>query len=108
MIFTGPAPAACLGPAGRPAPSRRLPLSPNAQLDVSAQVFRYQESQWKNWYEVFSVCRSCHTPTIFLISLLAYDAEDKLSKSNSLVESKNALNNYFEVNRYILLRDNSP
>src|ERR1700731_4686724 len=46
--------------------------SKSITFDVCAQVFRFQESQWKNWYEVFSVCRSCHAPTIFLIGLRDY------------------------------------
>src|SRR5580704_14975237 len=58
--------------------------SKSITFDVCAQVFRFQESQWKNWYEVFSVCRSCHTPTIFLISLRDYGHADDPSKRNAL------------------------
>lgn len=81
--------------------------SKSITFDVCAQVFRFQESQWKNWYEVFSVCRSCHTQTIFMISLRDY-SHAQLSKPNaSLVEYKNSLNEYFEIDRYISLRDHA-
>jgi hypothetical protein len=81
--------------------------SKSITFDVLAQVFSFQESQWKNSYEVFSVCRSCRTPTIFMISLRDYTERNKLSTTNALVQYDFSLNDYFDVDRYISLRDNS-
>lgn len=81
-------------------------------FDVTAQVFRRQEYNWLNWHEVFSVCRQCHRPTVFLIKMtlrgsqLNHAVSEKFSHDQKFLMSfTDALNPYFDVDRYISLRD---
>jgi hypothetical protein len=75
-------------------------------FDVRAQVFRFQEHQWQNWYEVFSICRNCDKPTIFLIALKEYKTREAFYKSaDAIVKYSDSLNPYFSIDRYVSLRD---
>jgi Domain of unknown function (DUF4145)/Resolvase, N terminal domain len=79
-------------------------------FDVRAEVFRGQMHGWMDWYEVFSVCRNCHAPTIFLIKMSVGSDPNRLSKfkdPNAIVEYKSALNDLFEVDRYISYLDHA-
>ena len=77
-------------------------------FDVSGYVFRYTEYEWKHWFEIFSVCRSCQCPTIFLISLNEPMGRNQASDVAALLgRDATVLNGYFEVNRFISLRDNT-
>jgi hypothetical protein len=38
-------------------------------FDVKANVYRSTEFGWLHRFEVFSVCRRCDKPTVFLIAL---------------------------------------
>jgi hypothetical protein len=83
--------------------------SKRVTFDVTAQVFRSKQYGWANEYEVFSVCRVCHAPTIFYIRMTvdAYHKSDDLSKANALVTYTKALNDFFELVRYVSLRDHA-
>src|SRR5688572_25606318 len=74
-------------------------------FDVKAQVLRYTEFDWKDYFEVFSVCRVCFRPTIFLISLKEYSGRTFFQADDALVASKTGLNPFFNVERPITLRD---
>jgi hypothetical protein len=81
-------------------------------FDVSAHVYLDQRHGWVNYHEVFSVCRSCHRPTIFLISqsLRGRDEFRLLSeaisrKPDAIMDVKEALNSVFKIERYIGLQD---
>jgi Domain of unknown function (DUF4145) len=80
-------------------------------FDVTAHVFRNQQHGWLNTHEVFSVCRGCKGPSIFLIRMTLngtnYDGDqsNRFSKSRELMDFKDALNPYFDVVRPIALRD---
>lgn len=78
-------------------------------FDVLSAVFRQQQYGWKNWYEAFCLCRGCHAPTIFLISMTieGHQVHDLLHDAKSVVAYKDALNKLFVVERYISLRDHS-
>lgn len=84
-------------------------------FEITAHVFREQEHGWLNRHEVFSICRRCARPTTFVIALSIegrhFDlaASDKLSRDKELLmKLTSALNPWFEVERYVSLRDNVP
>ncbi len=77
-------------------------------FDVGAQVFRDQYYGWQNWYEIFSICRQCSRPTIFLVSLDKPERREEFDEPNALVTCGAALNPYFRIERYISLRDDVP
>jgi hypothetical protein len=74
----------------------------NMTFEVTAGAYRGSEHGWKQWFEVFSICRACNKPTTFLITLRTNDLS---FKPDSLVAFKDALNKHFEVDRFIGLRD---
>lgn len=74
-------------------------------FDVKAEVFRFTEYNWQRWHEVFSVCRACSTPTIFLIGVKDSKYNDTFRQEGSIMNFKGALNNAFEIRRYVSLRD---
>jgi hypothetical protein len=81
-------------------------------FDVTAQVFLQQEHGWLNTQEVFSICRQCHKPTTFIIRMTVRGAERYPDQSKKFSQEpgailgyKNALNDFYEVSRYVSLRD---
>lgn len=79
-------------------------------FDVKAQLYRFTEYGWQNWYEIFCVCRACNLPTIFLVALTVdghqHDMQKVFYKPDGLVTYPQALNPYFKIDRYISLHDN--
>lgn len=77
-------------------------------LDVLAQQFRYRRHNWQNWYEVFAVCRNCSTSSVWLIglSLEGHDRKDDFYGGKKVVEFNGSLNPFFDIERYVGLRDN--
>lgn len=81
--------------------------SKSMTFDVEAQVFRDRRRGWQNLYEIFCVCRACHRPTTFIVGLTSYGARDGFSGRNALVSFDAGLNQFFEVERFVSLRDNA-
>jgi Domain of unknown function (DUF4145) len=77
-------------------------------FDVMAQVYDgYTRYNFQHWYEIFCVCRACSRPTIFLVYRSAnHSPEGVFDKPDALVKFPDALNQYFEIERFISLRDN--
>ena len=82
-------------------------------FDVLAHIYRSQDYGWVNYHEVFSVCRNCDLPTIFGIRMTIKGREIDLEQSqdisnrpNEIMSVKGSLNRFFEVVRYVSLRDN--
>jgi hypothetical protein len=71
--------------------------SQHVTFDVTAEQFIRREYGWQPWYEVFSICRACHKPTIFLISLSEAAVKDVFAKPNAVVRYEHGLNQYFKV-----------
>jgi hypothetical protein len=78
-------------------------------FDVRDQVLRSTQYDWRNIYELFSVYRGCHAPTIFIVGLHsdAYNAKDSFYKENALVSYKGGLNQFFKIEGFVNLRDNT-
>jgi len=60
-------------------------------FDVTAHVFRKQEYGWLNWHEVFSVCRNCHSPSIFLIKMTLIGRENARENSEEISRTPAAI-----------------
>ena len=75
-------------------------------FDVKAEVYIHTLYNWQTWFEIFCVCRACHRPTIFLVSLNDIRAKERFS-IDGLVNYTHALNPFFNVERFISLRDNN-
>lgn len=73
-------------------------------FDVVAQVWLRQEYDWRDWYEIFSVCRRCHLPTTFIVAALQ-NLKEKLNRGDGLVTHPSGLNEFFGINRFVSLRD---
>ena len=78
-------------------------------FDVRDQVYRHTQYDWRNLYEVFAVCRGCHLPTTFVVGLNsnAYNAKEAFDKAQALVKYHGGLNQFFEIEGFINLRDNT-
>lgn len=83
-------------------------------LDVTAQVFRYQEYKWRNTQEVFSVCRHCEKPTIFIVAMTLKGSEfdrnqsEKFSRNPAeAVSYAGSLNQFYAVEGYISIKDHA-
>ncbi len=83
----------------------------NITFDVKSQVYAGQSSSfdWQTLFEVFSNCRNCSKPSIFLLKLQEYDVRGTFDPYDDkcLVNSKIALNNFFETLWHISPKDNS-
>jgi len=78
----------------------------NMTFSTRGQTFSHQTYRWKNYYEVFCVCRHCQKSTIFLVSLNEINAAETFSEPLALLEYDGSLNQAFDIERYISLRDN--
>jgi hypothetical protein len=77
-------------------------------FDVTAQVFLTEEYDWLRWYEVFSICRNCRKPTVFVVKMTVYEAREKFYKPDGVIKYEGSLNPYFQVVRFVSLRDQVP
>jgi hypothetical protein len=85
------------------------PRCPSSRMtfDIAGQVHTSTQFGWQDRYEVFSICRNCHRPTIFVLSLTEIGARGDFAVENGLVKFPNSLNLHFTVERPITLRDNA-
>ncbi|EPM7840969.1 DUF4145 domain-containing protein, partial [Vibrio cholerae] len=74
-------------------------------FDLKNQVPSYTEYNWKQYLEVFCVCRACFKPTIFLVSQKKSSYADYLKEG--LHKLNVAVNEIIDVERYIGIQDNS-
>jgi hypothetical protein len=61
---------------------------------------------WRRLYEVFSICRSCRRPTIFVLGLHAdsYVMRETFEEEDGLIRYKDGLNEHFKVEGFINIR----
>jgi hypothetical protein len=74
-------------------------------FDVNAQLWRQRTFDWKNYYEIFCVCRQCHASTTFVVSDREIGSSRDFSKAGALVQFGHGLNDHFIVERHVSLRD---
>lgn len=74
-------------------------------FDLQNQVLSYTEYSWKQYLEVFCVCRSCFKPTIFLVSQKEPSYENFIR--DGLQKLKAAVNEIVDIERYIGIQDNA-
>lgn len=75
-------------------------------FDVKAQVYIGIEFGWASCYEIFCVCRNCNRPTIFVVKLTESRIKAAFDMQDALVSHPQSLNPYFEVVRFVSLKDN--
>lgn len=73
-------------------------------FDVRAAHLIYYQYSWQRWYEMFCVCRHCDRSTTFVLSQKEYEDGDFL-KRHSPLEFNDALNNHFNIQGYISIKD---
>jgi hypothetical protein len=78
-------------------------------FDVKAQIHVHTQFDWRHIYEIFSVCRSCFRPTIFVVGLnsKSYNLAGTFNDDDALVRYQGGLTQYFEVEGFVNLRDNA-
>ncbi|MEM6496426.1 MAG: DUF4145 domain-containing protein [Pseudomonadota bacterium] len=74
-------------------------------FDVMAQAFRARRYDWQNIYEIFSVCRACNVSTVFVVALAEYQDRELMYKPDALVGFSGALNDYFQHEGFVCIRD---
>jgi len=74
-------------------------------FDVKAQVYIDTTFSWKDFFELFCVCRNCFRSTTFIVSLEDYNARPNFQAANALVDFKHSLNYHFSVERYVSVLD---
>lgn len=62
---------------------------------------------WQRWYELFSICRHCHTSTVFVVSQNTGGDIRAFVKPSVVMDIKSSLNDLFRIERFISLRDKS-
>ena len=72
---------------------------------VLAQVFRYTKYKWQKHFEVFAICKNCLKPSVFLLSEKNIDRNSPFDKENGLVQFSDSLNNAFNIEGFISLKD---
>lgn len=79
----------------------------NMTFDVRGQNFRGLESGWVSYWEIFSICRSCHQATVFVLRLGEYEAAEKfpVDSGAAFLKYDGVLNNLFEIRGHIALKD---
>lgn len=76
-------------------------------FDVEAVQFRRRQFGWQHWYEAFSVCRNCSKSTIFVLAQSTECEDIYMFDKISPLKMKDSLNNYFRIEGYISLKDES-
>jgi hypothetical protein len=78
-------------------------------FDVLSHVYKYTRHGWQNHFEVFSVCRHCHDPTIFGIAMTTdgHSTHEGAMSGEELMEYEKSLNCLFSIEGYVSLRDHA-
>ncbi|ESX86899.1 DUF4145 domain-containing protein [Mesorhizobium sp. LSHC412B00] len=78
----------------------------NSTFDVAGQNSRgIVEANWVERFELFSICRHCHTGTIFVAENKTYDLREEIQAPGALLKKHGYLNDFMTTGRYISLRD---
>lgn len=76
-------------------------------FDVTAQKsLGILESGWVEHFEMFSVCRHCHKPTIFAIKNKEYENAGSIKDPNGAVKYTGYLNDFMLVTGYVNIKNN--
>lgn len=72
---------------------------------VKAVLLLGMQHGWQHWYEAFGICGNCSRSTVFRLAQ-ATNAEDiHMFETQSPMDVKKSLNNYFNIDGYISLKD---
>jgi hypothetical protein len=73
-------------------------------FDVLASVVVRKQYDWQHWFEVFSVCRNCRRPTIFVITQKEPHWND-MTEFATPHKFNGSLSRHFDADRFISLVD---
>lgn len=73
-------------------------------FDVRADIPVDVRYDWQRWFEAFCICRNCHFSTTFVLSQRQYSEKDFWG-SNAPSNFKGSLNELFEIEGHITLKD---
>ena len=78
-------------------------------FDLTRASYIKIQSDWKNWYEAFCICRGCHRATIFVLSQKSYEHRSFMSEE-FLITSPDSINNYTDIESFICIKNmaNAP
>lgn len=76
-------------------------------FDAIADNFISREYGWKRFYEVFCICRSCKSSTIFVLSQSDINSQNMLDRAGPSA-LKLALTGIMTVETYISMKDAAP
>ena len=74
-------------------------------LDVLATIPRFTEAGWKDFYEVFAICRACKKSGTFLISLREYNYRERFREPDKITKYEYGLDNFFNIEGVISIKD---
>lgn len=74
----------------------------NQSFDLLAQNYLSKQYNWKRWYEIYCVCRSCHKGTIFLVSQQKVDDH---FPDKPMPSYKGYVNDVVDHEGYVSLKD---
>lgn len=72
---------------------------------VKYTLFVGARYKWQHWYEAFSICGNCSRSTVFLLAQSTRCDDIHMFDQSSPMDVKKSLNNYFDVDSYINLKD---
>jgi len=61
---------------------------------------------WQKEYELFSICRNCHKPTIFVVEQRKIDDRELFRDDKRFMQIDASINPWLDVVRYVGLREN--
>lgn len=77
--------------------------------DVLASKWTDIQYGWRNWAEVYCVCRNCHTGTIYLVAQKQIIDSFRTANHNQIesfiMNFRNDLTNLFDIEGYISIKD---
>ncbi len=76
-------------------------------FDVLSYNNQGTQYDWQRWYELFCICRQCHKSTTFVVSQKTNTEVESFRVPSKVMEVTASLNNFFKIDRYISLRDQS-
>lgn len=78
--------------------------SQNMTFDVPDAVPIGTQYGWQRWFEVFSLCRNCSRPSIFVLSQKSPD-HNRFLDHHAPPAIAGSLNDYFEIDGFICIKD---
>ncbi|CDX21942.1 conserved hypothetical protein [Mesorhizobium sp. ORS 3324] len=78
----------------------------NSTFDVQGQnSLGIVQANWVERFELYSICRHCHTGTIFICDNKDHNVREEIRAPGALVKRAGYLNDFMNIPGYVTLRD---